>query len=313
MAELELVRSLPFAVVPPADEARARARGRLLRHARHARRARRARLLAPAIGLAVVTAAAALVIVGRDGNGDAAAAVLRRAAAVARQQVAPPVLHRGQFWYSKSVQADLVIADGEHAWVALGPKVREIWEGPSGGLLRETSGRPRFLSASDREHWIAAGRPQVNPPHSGESLPPPPAPNLPSDPDRLYAKLHEEAVGNGNGISAEMLTEVGDALRESDTSPALRAALYEVAARIPGVELLGPVTDRIGRHGIAVACSSASGHERHELIFDPQTSALLGEEYRALAGNVFGYPAGTVTGYATYVSTGVVNRLGARP
>jgi hypothetical protein len=62
-----------------------------------------------------------------------------------------------------------------------------------------------------------------------------------------------------------------------------------------------------------VACTSASAHGRHELIFDRQTSALLGEEYTALAGNEFGYPAGTVVGYATYVSTGVVNRLGARP
>ena len=110
-----------------------------------------------------------------------------------------------------------------------------------------------------------------------------------------------------------MFTLVGDALRESDASPALRASLYEVAARIPGVELVGPATDRVGRHGVAVAYVDGKIHERHELIFDPRTATLLGEEYVELEGNSYGYSPGTVTGYATYVVSGVVSRLGARP
>jgi hypothetical protein len=110
-----------------------------------------------------------------------------------------------------------------------------------------------------------------------------------------------------------MFTLVADALRESGASPALRAALYEVAARIPGVELLGPATDRVGRHGLAVAYVDAKIHERHELIFDRRTAALLGEEYVQLEGNPYGYRDGTVTGYATYVVSAVVDRIGARP
>jgi hypothetical protein len=314
MAELELLRSLPFDVVEPSEEARARARGRLLRHARRARFSRQRRLFIPAVAIAVVGAIAVLALAGRNGGGDAAAAVaLRQAAAVAREQSPAQPLAPGQFWYSKAIQAYLVIDGDRPGWVALDPKVREIWQGPTGGLLRERSAPPQFLSPSDREHWIAAGRPRVSARAASDSLPAPAPLDLPTDPDRLYAKLHDEAVGNANGTSAEMLTEVGDALRETDASPALRAALYEVAARIPGVELIGPVRDRLGRHGLAVACSSSAGHERHELIFDPKTSALLGEEYSALDGNAFGYPAGTVVGYATYVSTGVVNHLGARP
>ena len=34
--------------------------------------------------------------------------------------------------------------------------------------------------------------------------------------------------------------------------PALRKALWEVAARIPGIELVGDVTDHAGRAGVAV-------------------------------------------------------------
>lgn len=313
MAELDLLRSLPVAIAEPTEEARARARGRLLRHMRHSRSAHRRRLLVPVVGLAAAGVIAALVGVGVHGDGIASAApALRHAATVARRLAPPPPLEPGQFNYSKSVQAYLVIAGDRHPWVALGPKVRQIWQGPTGGVIRETSAKPEFLSARDRENWIAAGSPEVNPPKASEKLGPPPPLGLPADPDALYSKLHDQSVGNSHGTEAEMLTLVGDALRETDASPALRASLYEVAARIPGVELVGPVVDRVGRHGLAVAYTDTY-HERHELIFDPKTSVLLEEEYVVLDGNEFGYPAGTVTGYATYVSRGVVDRLGARP
>jgi len=313
MAELDLLRSLPFEIAEPSEEARGRARGRLLRHMRRSGSARRRRLLVPAAGLAAAGATAALVGVGIHGDGNASAApVLRKFAKVARSQPAPAPIGAHRFRYTKSVQAFLVI-DGDKGWVALGPKVRELWEGPSGGLLHETSGKPEFLSGRDRALWIAAGRPRVNAPAATEKLPPSPALNLPTNPDALYAKLHDESVGNANGTEAEMFTLVGDALRETAASPALRSSLYEVAARIPGVELVGPAVDRIGRHGLAVAYAGRVDHERHELIFDPKTSALLEEEDVALDGNEFGYPAGTVIGYATYVSTGVVDGLGTRP
>jgi hypothetical protein len=52
---------------------------------------------------------------------------------------------------------------------------------------------------------------------------------------------------------------------------------------------------------------------RSELIFERGTSALLEERDVALEGNHFGYAPGTVTGFATYVSSGVVERLGATP
>jgi hypothetical protein len=194
------------------------------------------------------------------------------------------------------------------------PGVREIWLAPNGsGYEHERWGKPMFPTAADRKAWVAAGRPEAYPHQDSAKLPPAPRRHLPSDPEALYATLHDDAVGHGNSTNAEMFTLVGDSLRESGASPALRASLYEVAARIPGVELVGPVTDRLGRHGIAVASVDGTIHERHELIFDPKTSALLGEEYVELAGNPYGYPAGTVTGYATYVVSAVVDHIRERP
>jgi hypothetical protein len=50
---------------------------------------------------------------------------------------------------------------------------------------------------------------------------------------------------------------IADRLLFASTSPALRSALYRVIAHLPGVQLLGWQTDRLGRRGIAVALSHA--------------------------------------------------------
>jgi hypothetical protein len=312
MAELDLLRSLPTDIAAPSDQARARARVRLSRHIRRAPSVRRRRMLVPAVVLAAAVALAAFANLGSRGNGSASAApLLRRMATVARLQEPPQPLAAGHFRYTRSIVGYM---SGGNGWNALSPGVREIWLGPrNGGFLHERWHKPTFPTAGDREAWIAAGRPQVNPPEDSGKLPPSPRPNLPADPDALYRKIYGEAVGHGNGTKPEMFTLVADALRESGASPALRAALYEVAARIPGVELLGPATDRIGRRGVAVAYVDGKIHERHELIFDRKTAALLGEEYVQLDGNPYGYPDGSVTGYATYVVSGTVDRIGARP
>ena len=311
MSELDLLRSLPSELSAPTEAARARARDQLLRHIRRRSFVRRRGLLVSVAGLAAAGAVAALVGLDTHGRGSASAAtVLQQAANVARNQPASAPLAPEQFRYTKSVVGFL---SGGKGWQALSPGVRESWMGPSGGRIHEVWGKPKFLSAADRSAWIAAGRPQVNPREDSGDIPPVPPLNLPTNPAALYVKLAFRAAGRGNGFGPEMLTLVGDGLRETDASPALRAALYKVAARIPGVELVGPAVDRVGRHGVAVACVDSKLHERHVLIFDPKTAALLGEEYVELDGNLYGYTPGTVTQYSTFVETGVVDRLGARP
>ncbi len=203
----------------------------------------------------------------------------------------------------------------QDAWTVLVPRVRELWWGRSGGHLHETSGEPQFLSAGDRARWVAVGRPDLTDvaPSLSVSLPPFTRLDLPSDPDALYAQLEKDATGRGNGLSSEMLTLVGDALRETNATPAQRAALYTVAARIPGVELVGDVTDQNGRAGQAVAIDDDVNKTRLTLTFDPETSALLAEEQVVLAGNAHGYPAGTRIAHATYAPPVLVDSPDARP
>lgn len=72
-------------------------------------------------------------------------------------------------------------------------------------------------------------------------------------------------------LNHRVFTSIGDLLRESPASPALRKALYEVAARLPGVTLVGEVTDRAGRRGVAVE------HDGRRLVIDPSDGRLLEE------------------------------------
>lgn len=326
MREAELLREIVSEAAPPTADAYVRARGALLERIAAAERPLRTRRrwLFPAAGVAAIGAAIAAVLltIGPRAETASATSVLRDAAAAARAQEPPPTLAPGRYMYTRSENAYLVTAvggDGED-FSALVAATREVWLDRSGtGWLYERSAPPVFLGEHDRERWIAAGRP-----HLGGSLTDmalendgPEAPmyslDLPADPDALWDRLQADAQGKGHGLYAEMFVLVGNALRETLTTPTQRAALYEVAARIPGVELVGGVTDHQGRPGIAVAMRDEQAGVRSALIFDPGTGALLGEEQITLAGNWWGYPEGTIVGWATYLEAAVVDAIRTRP
>jgi hypothetical protein len=94
---------------------------------------------------------------------------------------------------------------------------------------------------------------------------------LPTDSPKLERELRDGIQGAGPDDDSELFVIVGDLLRESPAPPALRKALWEVAARVPGVTLVGAVTDSSGRAGVAV--------ERHgnRYVLDPSDGRLLEE------------------------------------
>lgn len=79
--------------------------------------------------------------------------------------------------------------------------------------------------------------------------------------------------GKARSADAELFVIVGDLLRESPASPALRKALWEVAAQIPGVTLVGSVTDSAGRPGVAVE------RDQQRYVLDPDDGRLLEESH----------------------------------
>jgi hypothetical protein len=58
-------------------------------------------------------------------------------------------------------------------------------------------------------------------------------------------------------------------LVETPASPALREALYDVAASIPGVAVNGDYTDSLGRTGTALSLGGET------LVIDPASGQLL--------------------------------------
>jgi hypothetical protein len=118
---------------------------------------------------------------------------------------------------------------------------------------------------------------------------------VPTDPDELLAYVYQHSTpqprggceplvdqvsrnefGSGCVISSEhrrafmTLTE----LLHQNHSPAVQAAIFRAAARIPGVELKSGVVDAAGRTGVAVTRTEVG--TRDELVFDRQTYAFLG-------------------------------------
>lgn len=108
---------------------------------------------------------------------------------------------------------------------------------------------------------------------------------LPTDPAKLQsvlqAKFTQRFDSDANPTpspgtvtqSAELFVVVGDLLRESPASPALREALYDVAANIPGVVVKGDYTDALGRTGTAVE------RDGEILVIDTSNGQLLADIY----------------------------------
>jgi hypothetical protein len=78
------------------------------------------------------------------------------------------------------------------------------------------------------------------------------------------------ARGTDRPLPAEEFTVVGDTIRGAPIQPRVRAAFYTVLS-LPGLTLVGRVTDPLGRPGIEVRSAG------QVLIFDPHTAQLLSE------------------------------------
>ncbi len=295
-----------------------------------ARRRGLALVPAGAAALALALLVGSMFLPGPGGEASAEAAeVLRSAAAVAGER--PPVSSEGQYRYTRSENAYRATSVArEGVYTVLVSHQREMWVAPDGsGRLRERSEEPIFLGPRDREAWEASGSPKLWKPGTSSKTFGPGGlhyedfSGLSTDPDELYEQIERRAVDGktsgvpvpeGAPVAVNMFAIVGDLLRETVAPPDLRAALYEVAARIPGVELVGRVTDPAGRTGMAVAMVSEADGLRLELVFDPETTELLAER-QVLLRRVDWVDAerGTVIGWVAYLESGSVDSTSARP
>ncbi|MER5351529.1 CU044_5270 family protein [Kitasatospora sp. NPDC002551] len=228
-----------------------------------------------------------------------------------------PKAGKNQFVYVDSLVAfsSLNMATGESK---VDPAHRrQIWlsvDGSRHGVLKEERGDGKAIAPektkpgdpaprTDGGMWLDPNaKPGLNAPTYAYLA------TLPTDPDALLKKIYAETKGMGPGPDQEAFVTIGDLLREQLAPPAVSAALYRAAAKIPGVTAVDDSVDASGRHGVAVA--RENGGIRTEWIFDPKTHEFLGERTVVAAeGNELGKP-GTVTGHSAVLGRTVVDQPG---
>jgi len=292
---------------PPADTGvRERARAQLdeaiLREkgatfGRRRRRRRRNGMILPAASAAAILGVAlTIALVAPFGGGSAAAAELRRLGAIAAEanqlQPAP-----GEFLLVENQElrreaySSGVTGEG---FTVLSRLDINTWIAADGSGIRRTEVLSSdFAGPADEASWEAAGRPEI--PRAGDLRIERFEANEPvlfdlgelsTEPDELMDSLRSGSVVSRAPVDdAEVFDLIGQILAQGDASPELRSALFEVAARLDGVELIGEVTDPIGREGVGLAINGSD--RRVQLVFDPETSHLLAKErYPILDGSV---------------------------
>jgi hypothetical protein len=136
---------------------------------------------------------------------------------------------------------------------------------------------------------------------------------LPTDPTALRNEIYTQAQNEVRemGPAGQQLYTVdqlafqliGHLVRIA-APPALKAALYHVAATIPDVEYVDDTTDAAGRHGIGVAHSVNNDGDRTVLIFDRTTYQVMGATVEVHDGS---------TQAEAVLATGLVESAGHTP
>jgi hypothetical protein len=272
---------------------------------------RRYRFAVPVVaGTCAVVAAAAIYLAGGGPPPQQAAAVLGQAALTAARQPATAVPGRGQYAYAETIE-------GQRAKAA---------SRTDSGICRQTV---RVWAAPDGSGRLAASAP-AGASCDGEGIPSqtfhqgqdidytvyPGAADLPSDPAALEQFIVRHFEGGPEDTGATF--QFAGTFLQAGAPPEVRAALFRLIQRLPGIESLGPMTDRLGRHGVGVGYTQYG--VRDVLIFDPATSAVLEREGIAVDPAQISVPPGwarynpgEVINYTVYVASGVVNSVTAVP
>lgn len=130
---------------------------------------------------------------------------------------------------------------------------------------------------------------------------------LPRDPYLLLNHIYKTTIGQGNSADGQALVWITDTLRFGAVPAELRAALYNAAAMIPGVEITQQRANLNGTNGIAIGRLEEANGIRQDLIIDPGTGQLIGERQVLTHGDdQSGFPVGTAISW-TAITTEVVN------
>ncbi|WP_326567701.1 CU044_5270 family protein [Amycolatopsis rhabdoformis] len=132
---------------------------------------------------------------------------------------------------------------------------------------------------------------------------------LPTDPQRLYARMLADA---GNRPE-EVVSLAATVLRSGQADRELRTALLRALMLVPGLAVTDGEANLDGRVGVGLG--SVQGEVRAEIVVDPATGRYLGDRDVLLKPGIGmwqGIPAGTVIS-SSAVETAVVPGIGVGP
>jgi hypothetical protein len=256
---------------------------------------------------------------GGSAPSSPAAVLLARIANAAASQPAPTV-RDSEFMYIRSEVAyeQDAIVNGHETATMEKPHERQVWLPVANicvtGLLRE-GGSSTPLSPFP----VVNGK--VQPPSSANSgglqlnFTCPSEGHLGDASYRLLQSLPTNPQALLNYLKAgkkytndDPLMEIGDMIKEAIIPPAVAAALYRVAALLPGATVVPDAVNAVGQHGIAIAWAPTNGAHtyRNEWIFDKKTLQYIGERD-------YNVKTGVVNGESAILQRGFVNKPGELP
>jgi hypothetical protein len=262
---------------------------------------RRPVLVAGAVLAAAAIAGAAVVGTNTSPKAPATAAQLlvKIADAAASQQA--PVVKNSEFTYIRSEVAYTTdtISGGHETSTMAKLHERQVWLPVANvcvsGLLIEDGERTLlspFPVVNGKVDRTAQPQPDITCPtegHLGDGtyrL----LQSIPTQPDALLAYLE----AGKKWTNDDPPTEIGDMIREAIVPPRLAAALYRLAATLPGATLVPHATNATGQPGIGVMWTGKSAQQvyKNEWIFDKTTLQFIGEKtYDPKAGQLTGESA----------------------
>ncbi|WIX75969.1 CU044_5270 family protein [Amycolatopsis carbonis] len=171
---------------------------------------------------------------------------------------------------------------------------REAWisaDGKHDGYVKQDGQTLTLPACVDGKYRVqGANNPAANGTEEPFAVMPAYRTDLPTTADEMFGYLnknHSGDAGDENAMGKDVEALVG----EAHLRPETKAALFDAAAKVPGLQAVDHVTDGAGRPGVGITWP---GHGV-TLVFDPKTYTYLGTTQ------------GAVVGY------GIVDRVGQLP
>lgn len=243
-------------------------------------------------------------------DGETAVVLLDRIAEVAaRTEVAP--VRDDQLVYVKSLTAGAEAKDQNSEFVPGKPYELEEWVSQEPGPVKQLAlhyqngdyypvrellppGSPGVPAGIDRPtyKWLAS---------------------LPTDPDELLDLLHRlTRTVKGQEKTQAVFDKIGELLSASVMPPDTAAALYEAAAKIPGVTRFANAVDPAGRPGVGIRRVDGPTGWATEWIFDRNTLTYLGRRTYLTADSTAG-KKGAIMEETAVLKRAVVDEYRERP